>query len=139
MARYITALLGALTLAAMTVMPATAQGQTAQSVLQAAAQAMGTNSLKCVTYAGAGYFGIVGQNYDIRDDWARVELASYSRTINYEERSSREERVIRQGSYPPRGGGGIPLQGEQRAVEFVVDKVAWNQPARDAGARAGGR
>ena len=128
MARYITALLGALTLAAMTVMPATAQGQTAQSVLQAAAQAMGTNNLKCVTYAGAGYFGLVGQNYDIRDDWARVELASYSRTINYEERSSREERVIRQGSYPTRGGGGIPIQGEQRAVEFVVDKVAWNQP-----------
>ena len=39
MARYITALLGALTLAAMTVTPATAQGQTAQAVLQAAAQA----------------------------------------------------------------------------------------------------
>jgi glyoxylase-like metal-dependent hydrolase (beta-lactamase superfamily II) len=128
MARYITALCGALLLLTMMVARPAAQAQTAQSVLQAVAQAMGTNNLKCVTYTGAGYFGIVGQNYDIRDDWARVELASYSRTINYAERSSREERVIRQGNNPARGGGGIPIQGEQRAVEFVVDKVAWNQP-----------
>lgn len=128
MARQITALIGALVLVTIVAPRPAAQGQTAQAVLQAVAQAMGTNTLKCVTYTGAGYFGIVGQNYDIRDDWARVELASYSRTLNFDERSSREERVIRQGNNPPRGGGGIPIQGEQRAVEFVVDKVAWNQP-----------
>jgi len=128
MARHITALIGALVFVTMVAPRPAAQGQTAQAVLQAVAQAMGTNTLKCVTYTGAGYFGIVGQNYDIRDDWARVELASYSRTLNFDERSSREERVIRQGNNPPRGGGGIPIQGEQRAIEFVVDKVAWNQP-----------
>ena len=111
MARHITALFGALVLATIAAPQPAAQGQTAQAVLQAVAKTMGTNSLKCITYTGAGYFGIVGQNYDIRDDWARVELASYSRTLNFEERSSREERVIRQGNNPPRGGGGIPIQG----------------------------
>ncbi|MBI4888512.1 MAG: MBL fold metallo-hydrolase [Acidobacteria bacterium] len=125
MARYITALCGALVLVTAMVARPSAQAQTAQAVLQAVAQAQGTNTLKCVTYNGAGYVGMVGQAYDIRDDWPRVELANYSRTLNFEEKSSREERVIRQGSYPPRGGGGIPIQGEQRVVEFVVDRAAW--------------
>src|SRR5688572_31565363 len=114
MARYITALAAALLLVTSMVAQPAAQAQTAQSVLQAAAKAMGTNNLKCVTYTGAGYVGIVGQNHNIRDDWARVELANYTRTINFDARSSQEERVIRQGNYPARGGGGIPINGEQR-------------------------
>ena len=115
-------LLAVLTAAA----PAVAQAQSAQAVLQAAAKAMGTNTLRCATYTGTGYVGIVGQNYDIRDDWARVELASYTRTINFDQKSAREERVIRQGSNPPRGGGGIPIQGDQRQIQLVSDRFAWN-------------
>jgi hypothetical protein len=99
--------------------------RTAQAVA-GRAKAMGTNNLKCVTHTGSGYVGLVGQNFDIRDDWARVELASYTRTINFDEKSAREERVLRQGNYPTRGGGGIPLQGEQRQIQFVADKFAWN-------------
>src|SRR5687767_8371970 len=126
MARYITAFVGALLLVTAMVARPVAQAQTAQSVLQAAAQAMGTNNLKCITYTGAGYVGFVGQNYDIREDWARVELAEYTRAINFEERSSRVEQMTRQGNNPQRGGGGIPLQGDQRQTQIVVDKVAWN-------------
>ena len=126
MARQIAALFGLVVLLTMMTAPGVAEAQTAQSVLQAAATAMGTNNLKCVTYTGSGYVGFVGQNYDIRDDWARVELASYTRTINFDARTSQEERVIRQGTNPGRGGGGIPIQGEQRQTQFVVDKVAWN-------------
>ena len=75
MGRQLSALVGLLVLLAMMAAPVAAQAQTAQtaqSVLQAAAKAMGTNNLKCVTYTGAGYVGIVGQNHDIRDDWPRV-------------------------------------------------------------------
>ena len=126
MARQIAALLGLLVLLTMMATPAVAQAQTAQAVLQAAAKAIGTNNLKCVTYNGAGYVGIVGQNYDIRDDWARIELASYTRTLNFDAKSAQEERVTRQGTHPARGGGGIPIQGDQRQTQFVVDKVAWN-------------
>jgi len=121
-----TAICAGLSIALAATMPEVTDAQSAQTVLQAAAQAMGTNNLRCVTYTGAGYVGLVGQNYDIRDDWARVELASYTRTINFEQRAAREERVIRQGSYPARGGGGIPIQGEQRQIQLVADKVAWN-------------
>ncbi|MBI3050519.1 MAG: MBL fold metallo-hydrolase [Acidobacteria bacterium] len=125
MARRIAICVG-LSVALAAASPDVTHAQTAQAVLQAAAQAMGTNTLRCVTYTGAGYVGLVGQNYDIRDDWARVELASFTRTINFEQRAAREERVIRQGSYPARGGGGIPIQGEQRQIQLVSDKFAWN-------------
>ena len=126
MIRQMATLFGLLVLLAVMATPAVAQAQSAQAVLQAAAKAMGTNNLKCITYTGAGYVGIVGQNRDIRDDWARIELAGYTRTINFDAKSSQEERVTRQGSYPARGGGGIPIQGEQRQTQFVVDKLAWN-------------
>ena len=102
--------------------PATAHAQTAQSVLQAAAKTMGTNTLKCVTYTGSGYVGLVGQNHDIREDWPRVELAGYTRTLNFDAKAGMEERLIRQGNYPTRGGGGIP---NGVCVCMVVGVVLW--------------
>ncbi|MQA28440.1 MAG: MBL fold metallo-hydrolase [Luteitalea sp.] len=115
-----------LVLFAIVASPLVAGAQDAQAVLQAAAKAMGTGNLSCVTYTGAGYVGFVGQNREITDDWARAELASYTRTIDFGAKFAQEERVIRQGSYPSQGGGGIPIQGEQRQTQFVVDKFAWN-------------
>ena len=91
------------------------QQPTAQSVLQPRRKNMGAASLRCVTYTGnSGYVGIVGQAHDIRDDWPRVEIANYSRTINFDAKSSLEDRTIRQGNFPRVGGGGIPINGEQR-------------------------
>ena len=81
----------------------TAAAQDARSVLQAAAKALGAENLRCVTYSGSGFVGLVGQQYDLRDDWPRVDLMAYSRTINYDAKSSVEERTIRQGNYPPPG------------------------------------
>ena len=106
----------------------TAAAQDAKAVLQAATKAMGTESLKCITYSGTGgYVGIVGQNYSPADDWAKIELASLSRSINFDARTMREEQVRRQGNYPARGGGGgIPIQGEQRQINLVSSNYAWN-------------
>ena len=60
-------------------------------VLRAAAKAIGADNLKCVTLSGTGYAGKVGQNVTQDTDWPRGEpLANYSRTINYETRSSLE-------------------------------------------------
>lgn len=100
--------------------------QTAQTVLQTAVKAMGTDTLKCLTYSGTGgYVGIVGQHFSPANDWARVELAQFSRNINYDARAMREEQVRRQGNNPARGGGGIPIQGEQRIVNLVSGNSAW--------------
>ena len=70
---------------------------TAQSVLAALSKNMGADNLKCITFAGtSGYIGIVGQAHDIRSDWPRVEISNYTRTINYDAKSSYEDRL------PPR-------------------------------------
>ncbi len=100
---------------------------TAQSLLQTVAQNLGTAGLRCVTYtANSGYVGIVGQAHNIRDDWPRVAIARYSRTINFDAKSSLEDRTITQGNFPRQGGGGIPINGEQRQIAAAVDQTAWN-------------
>src|SRR3989442_5433320 len=115
-----TRLLGSFVVLALT--SGTAEAQDARAVLQAAVKAMGTETVKCLTYSGntGGYVGIVGQNYHPKEDWARVELASFSRTINFDARTMRDEQVRRQGNYPRRGGGGIPIEGDQRQITFVT-------------------
>ena len=53
----------------------TAAAQDAKAVLQAAAKAMGTESLKCITYSGTGgYVGIVGQGYSPADDLSLIHI-----------------------------------------------------------------
>ena len=65
-----------------------------QPVLRAASEAIGADRVKCVTMTGTGYAGMVGQQrlngYDI--DWPRGEpLANYTRTMNWDTRTMREE------------------------------------------------
>jgi glyoxylase-like metal-dependent hydrolase (beta-lactamase superfamily II) len=104
---------------------ATGTAQDTKAVLQAVAKNIGADTLRCLTYSGSGYVGAVGQNYTPRDDWPRVELATYSKTVNFDTKSAREEQVRRQGSFPARGGGGIPLQGEVRQINLVSENYAW--------------
>ncbi len=124
--------------ASLALLGGTAAAQDAQAVLRAVAANMGANDLNCVTYTATGYAGLVGQTYDIRDDWPRVAVSSYSRSVNYTARSMHDERVLTQGDYRPLGGGNQPIQGERRQVTRVVGDYAWNmqgnepQPAPDA-------
>ena len=56
-------------------------------VLDAARKAIGADNLRCVTVAGTGYAGMVGQQRlnDKNVDWPRGEpLANYTRTMNWE-------------------------------------------------------
>jgi glyoxylase-like metal-dependent hydrolase (beta-lactamase superfamily II) len=108
------------------------EGQDAKAILQAVAKNIGADNLRCVTYAGSGYVGAVGQNYTPRDDWPRVELASYTKTINFESRSAREEQGRRQGTFPARGGGGMPIQGEVRQINLVSGDYAWSLQGTNA-------
>src|SRR5262245_31311949 len=103
----------------------TVAGQDAKALLQAVAKNIGADTLRCVTYSGSGYVGIVGQNFTPRDDWPRLELASYTKTVNYESKSAREEQLRRQGNNPARGGGGIPLQGDVQQITMVSGNYAW--------------
>jgi glyoxylase-like metal-dependent hydrolase (beta-lactamase superfamily II) len=102
------------------------RAQDARAIVQAAAKAMGTASVKTVQYAGTGWNTAVGQSFSPTEDWPRFDVARYSRTIDYDAKSSREELTRRQGNNPPRGGGGTPLQGEQQQVLVVSGDHAWN-------------
>ena len=101
----------------------TAAAQDAQRVLRAAADAMGDPSN--VRYSGTGWVANVGQSYTPDDDWPRFEVTTYTRTIDYDNRSSREEYTRRQGNYPPQGGG-TPLQEVQRRVFLTNGDYSWN-------------
>ena len=104
----------------------TAAAQDAKAVLQAAATAMGTANVKSVQYSGTGWNTAMGQNYSADTDWPRFEVTNYTRTIDYAAQFSKEEVTRRQGSYPGRGGGATPIQGDQQLVSIVSGTRAWN-------------
>src|SRR5438874_8586188 len=102
------------------------RAQDARGVLQAAVKAMGADNVRTIQYSGTGWNAGVGQSFSPQDDWPHFEVTRYTRTIDYDARSSREEMIRRQGNNPPRGGGGTPLQGEQQQVAIVSGNYAWN-------------
>ncbi|MBI4475405.1 MAG: MBL fold metallo-hydrolase [Acidobacteria bacterium] len=121
-----------LSIALFALMPGAAVAQDVRTVLAAVSRNIGADNLRCVTYAGSGYAGAVGQNYTPRDDWPRIELASYTKSVNFEAKSAREEQVRRQGNFPARGGGGIPIQGEVRQMALVSGNYAWSLQGNNA-------
>ena len=100
--------------------------QEARAILQAASAAMGASTLNSIQYSGSGWNAAVGQSFSPNDDWPRFDVTAYTRVLDYGSGSSREELTRRQGSYPARGGGGTPLQGEQQQRFFVSGEYAWN-------------
>lgn len=100
--------------------------QDARSVVQAAAAAINLSAVRTIQYSGTGWTSVVGQNFTIDEDWPRFEMASYTRTIDYEARASRDDATLRQGTYPPNGGGGRPIRGERRTVALLAENFAWN-------------
>ena len=107
---------------------ATATAQDARTVLRAAADAMGNpGDVRSIEYSGAGWVAAPGQSFTPDDDWPRFEVVDYTRTIDYENRSSSEEYVRRQGDYPPQGGGGTPIQGEQPRRSYTSGDYSWNR------------
>jgi glyoxylase-like metal-dependent hydrolase (beta-lactamase superfamily II) len=104
----------------------TAAAQDARAVLQAASTAMGAGNLKTVQFSGTGWNAAMGQSFNPEADWPRFEVTKYTRTIDYDAKSSNEEITRRQGTYPAQGGGGTPLQGDQQQHFLVSGNVAWN-------------
>ena len=103
-----------LSLSALMTGPATAQS--VQRVLQTTATTMGMENLTSIDYSGTGWQGRVGQNVSPDRDWPRVELTSYTRTIDFVTMSSKEE-YVRDGSASP-------------VTNFVSGDYAWTLDAQ---------
>lgn len=103
-----------------------AGAQNARALLQTADNAVGASKVNSITYTGTGRISYLGQNFTTTDDWPRVDLKSWSQTIDYRGRSAKEEMVRAQGNNPARGGGaGFPITGEQSANALVSGNYAW--------------
>jgi glyoxylase-like metal-dependent hydrolase (beta-lactamase superfamily II) len=116
----------ALTAALLLALPLTAAGQDAGAALEGVAKALGAPGLKSLEYSGSGVQFQAGQSPAPGQSWPRFNAKSYTRAVNYETASLRDEVVRTQGENPPRGGGVQPVRGEQRQVFLLSGEHAWN-------------
>ena len=102
-----------------------ASAQDAKTVIQNAQKTIG--DVKSIQYSGSGKAGGIGQNWSPTVAWHTTIVTSYSKTIDYSSRSSKEE-LTRTQMNPPDHGGEAPFAGEQKQVNMVSGQYAWNQP-----------
>lgn len=103
-------------------------------VLAAAAKAIGSDSLQCVTIAGTAYAGAVGQQRESARnvDWPRIEaLANYTRTMDWEHATMTEAFDRKPGLNPAAWKYGVrwidgPLQRQPHQVFTVKEAFAWH-------------
>jgi len=116
----------ALTAALLLALPLSAAAQDARATLTTAAIALGADSLKSLEYSGNGVNFAFGQSAVPGHPWPRLTVKSFTRTVNYETASLRDELVRVQGDNPVRGGGQQPIRGEQRQSFWLSGDHAWN-------------
>ena len=104
---------------------ATASAQDAKTVIQKAQKAIG--DVNSIQYSGSGKAGGYGQNWSPNVPWHVTNVISYTKTIDYANRSAKEE-LTRTQLDPPDHGGEAPFGGEQKQVNIVSGQYAWNQP-----------
>jgi glyoxylase-like metal-dependent hydrolase (beta-lactamase superfamily II) len=115
----------------------------AKALLQAADKAIGASNVKSFTVTATGWMGSPGQQF-AQGDLPRADLKSFTYTADYGTKSVKGDYTRVQGNNPQRGGGGIPIQGEQHVTDFVSGNIAWNlnaqgQPVRQSALDAGDR
>jgi len=103
-------------------------------VLAAAAKAIGSDRLRCVTISGTAYGGAVGQQRESARnvDWPRIDqLANYTRTMDWDKRSMTEEFDRKPGLNPASWKYGVgwidgPLQQHAHQIFAVNGSHAWH-------------
>ena len=90
-------------------------------------QAMGGTQLKSIRYSADGSGYTFGQAFVPGMPWPKITVHAFTRSVNYDTASMRDEVTLSRAE--PRGGGGYPLQGQQRNDQYVSGGSAWNQAA----------
>ena len=99
----------------------------AGSTITRANQAMGATNLKSIRYTADGTGYSFGQAFVPTTAWPKITVHSQSRSINYDTGTMREEITLSRAE--PTGGGGYPLQGQQRNEQYLSGAQAWNVTA----------
>ncbi|HEX4946188.1 MAG TPA: MBL fold metallo-hydrolase [Blastocatellia bacterium] len=89
---------------------AVATAQEAKSVIEAAMKNIG--DVKSIQFSGSGAQFTLGQSVSPDVAWPRVEIKSFTRTVDYEKSASRQEAV----------GAQAPM-----ATQFYASEKAWGQ------------
>src|SRR5947207_11814993 len=105
--------------------------------LAAAANAMGAANLNSIEYSGSGQVLGFGQAYEPGERWPRFVQRSYTAAINYQTPGLRLTQVRSQGEHPPRGGAAQPVGADQRTVQVVSGKFAWQEGGAQAAPNPG--
>jgi glyoxylase-like metal-dependent hydrolase (beta-lactamase superfamily II) len=110
-------------------------------LLDAASKEIGADALKCITFSGSGYNGAVGQAVEsgVNIDWPRKDsLANYTRTINFETRTMKEEFDRKPGLNPAswRWGlgwqDGTPIQKNPHQTFVLNGNYGWHMDGAGA-------
>ena len=108
--------------------------ETAETVLRRAELAMGSITLRSISFAGSGTGATFGQAFVAGTAWPKINYSSFSRVADYQAGAFREDAVRSRAE--PNGGGAIPLMGlgEQRTTGMLRGAHAWNMvgPAPNA-------
>src|SRR5262245_53489539 len=105
------------------VAPASAQEVDARAALLASLKAMGGENLKTIEISAGGSSSLIGQQYSIEGNWPQVEVANYTRAIDFDAKWSREDYTRRQGNFPTFGR--VPTA-EQHVTAIVSGSYAWD-------------
>jgi glyoxylase-like metal-dependent hydrolase (beta-lactamase superfamily II) len=102
---------------------ALAQEVDARAALLASNKAMGGEGLKTIEITAAGSTSLIGQQYSIDGNWPQIQIADYTRAIDFDAKWSREDYTRRQGNFPTFGR--VPLA-DQRVTAIVSGSYAWD-------------
>ena len=106
--------------------PFSVSAQDNKAALDTVSKATGADRVTSIVYSGNGFVYSIGQSYTAGAPWPRFNAKSYTRSINYDTASFRDEVVRTQAENPPRGGGGQPMRGETRQTFVMRGDQAWN-------------
>ena len=105
--------------------PITADAQDNRAALEAVAKALGATGLKSIEIQGGGTVFQVGQAYTAGTAWPQFNARSFTRVINYDTASLRDDILRTRALEPPKGGGPY-VRGEHRQVFVLSGDHAWN-------------
>src|SRR5262245_4168250 len=105
--------------------PLAAHAQDGRATLEAAARALGATDLKSIEIQGGGVYYCTGQSQTPGGPGAQFNVRSFTRQINYETASLRDE-ILRTRTFEPPLGGGPYIRGEHKQVFVLSGDHAWN-------------
>jgi len=110
---------------ALLLSPIGAAAQDGRAGIEAVANALGATSLKTIEIQGGGTMFQVGQSQTPGMAWPQFNVRTFTRAVNYDTASLRDEILRTRALEPPRGGGPY-VRGEHKLVFVASGDHAWN-------------